>query len=256
MKQRTMEGVLTGYFLVLWLYWRQPGPICPLLISFILIYQDNKVQNIKVKTFFQPNVPCLWSCLSFVANPLFLQGSQSQLLGRFPFFLGTWFRGNISGKWTVGLDDLQGLSNLNASISLFYSSLPECHSFLMSGNGGQCWALLSGDSNRAQGDSTELCQRKVGGYEKALPQKAVGTALMLEHKACLDSTLSNRVWVVLCGATMVLVGPLQLRIFHDSMKQKYPYFVVQSDKEVQILAKWQGGFAVLSENGAKINFSS
>lgn len=55
---------------------------------------------------------------------------------------------------------------------------------------------------------------------------------------------------------MVLVGPLQLRIFHDSMKQKYPYFVVQSDKEVQILAKWQGGFAMLSENGAKINFSS
>lgn len=94
------------------------------------------------------------------------------------------------------------------------------------------------------------------GLREGSAPEGVGTALMLEHKACLDSTLSNRVWVELCGATMVLVGPLQLRIFHDSMKQKYPYFVVQSDKEVQILAKWQGGFAMLSENGAKINFSS
>ena len=35
--------------------------------------------------------------------------------------------------------------------------------------------------------------------------------------------------------SMIPVGPLQLRIFLDSMKQKYPHFVVQSDKELQIL---------------------
>ena len=110
--------------------------------------------------------------------------------------------GNIGGTWTVGLDDFRGLSNLNASMILFYDSLPECDYVTAS-----LWVGMEG--------SAELCsvwQRqgprgwhgavsgRVGGYGKALPQTTVGTALMPEHKACSDSTLRNRVCVVLCGA--------------------------------------------------------
>ena len=102
---------------------------------------------------------------------------------------------------------------------------------LMSGKEGQCWALLSDDSDRARGNGKELNYGKVRlRVRKRLFargwwawNKLPRTVIMAPSCWSSKSTLWRRVWI-LSGPVwnqefylMILVDPFQLEILCDSI---------------------------------------